>query len=207
MSTETTDLLQQAVAGDQDALSQMLMDSYGRLRGYISRRIPDHLTRRIDPDEMVNEVHIEVFKTIGRFEDRGEDSFVRWMMTIAKLRIIDKIRALGRIKRPSPDDQIEKPVGQKTNPGETLIDRLVGDSHTPSRSAARREGARVVMIALAALDEHYREALMLRYIQALPVKEIAEKMGRTERSVHMLCNRGLKKLREAMGSRSRYLSA
>jgi DNA-directed RNA polymerase specialized sigma24 family protein len=36
---------------------------------------------------------------------------------------------------------------------------------------------------------------------------VAKKLGKTDRAVHMLCNRGLKRLREHMGSASRYLSS
>lgn len=63
-----------------------------------------------------------------------------------------------------------------------------------------------MQVALAGLKDDYREALWMRYIEGRPVREIAQAMRRTERAVQMLCNRGLRALREKMGRTSKYLT-
>ena len=88
----------------------------------------------------------------------------------------------------------------------SLVDLVVVSVNSPSGQVARREAQRVVLVALTQLKEDYRLAISLRYLEGRSVAEVAETMQRTERSVHMLCNRALKKLREALGRSSQYLS-
>jgi RNA polymerase sigma-70 factor (ECF subfamily) len=87
-----------------------------------------------------------------------------------------------------------------------LLEVLAAHSRTPSRSAASHEAAQAVDDALGKLPEDYREALRLRYFDALPVAQIAARMNRSEGAVHMLCHRGLEALRLALGDTSRFLT-
>jgi RNA polymerase sigma-70 factor (ECF subfamily) len=48
------------------------------------------------------------------------------------------------------------------------------------------------------LPETQREALRLRYVEGLSLKEIAEKMDKTEMAAAGLLKRGLQSLRELM---------
>ncbi len=206
MATEDQRLIARAVTGDADALAALLMAYYGRLLGYVKRRLPDDLADTIDPEDVVQEVHIEVFRSIAKFSTGESDSFFRWIATIAKQRTLDRIKAARRKKRGGSRHRIRKKPGALSASAGTLLDVVAQDKHTPSRSVARREGQRAVRIALAGLRKDYRKALELRYLEGLPVQTIAKRMDRTERSVHMLCNRGLKRLREAMGSASDFIS-
>ena len=52
--------------------------------------------------------------------------------------------------------------------------------------------------ALAGLPDAQREALVLHYLQGLPLTEVAGQLGRTEAAVAGLLHRGLKKLRERL---------
>ena len=56
------------------------------------------------------------------------------------------------------------------------------------------------------LSEEYRRVVQWRFVQGLPVAQVARRLGKSEPAVHMLCHRTLKKLRELMGSPSKYLS-
>ena len=85
-----------------------------------------------------------------------------------------------------------------------LLDLVAWDGTTPSGVAARQEAERALRVAIAGLKEDYQEVIRLRYMQELPVADVAARMNRTEGAVHMLCNRAIKKLREAMGRASKY---
>ena len=63
-----------------------------------------------------------------------------------------------------------------------------------------------VQNALGELKEDYREALRLHYIESLSVAETAERMGRSDGAVLMLCNRGLRRLAEVIGDPARFFS-
>jgi RNA polymerase sigma-70 factor (ECF subfamily) len=114
-------------------------------------------------------------------------------------------------------DAIKAHRAAKRGPGQPAGDRegsswagwvelAAGREPTPSHVAAGGEATRAVQVALAGLKPAYREALRLHSLEGKPVAEVAALMGRTPGSVLMLCNRGLEKLREALGRASLYLS-
>ena len=199
-------LTAKAIAGDVDALTALLWQNYGRLLASIKRKLPQEVRGVVDSEDILQDTHIEVFRTIGKFEARGEDSFYRWLVTIAGQRLLDRIKEMRRKKRGGGRKRIRVKPGVSGSSVGTLLDIVAKTEGTPSRSVARRDRERAVGIALAGLKKDYRDALALRYLEGLPVASIAKRLDRTERAVHMLCNRGLKRLREAMGSASAYLT-
>lgn len=58
--------------------------------------------------------------------------------------------------------------------------------------------AKEALAAIQKLDELYREAVMMRYIDELSPKEIAGVLGVTENVVSVRIHRGLKKLKETL---------
>lgn len=87
-----------------------------------------------------------------------------------------------------------------------LLDLLGGPDHTPSRSVARHEAVAAIQSAIDGLPEDYRRAVWLVYIEGHPVAASALAMGRTERAVHNLCYKAKDRLRELLGSQSRFFS-
>lgn len=198
-------LIARAVAGDQSALSELLLIHYGPLAAVLREKLPDDMRGVLDVDDVVQEVHVEVFRAIERFRDQGENSFFRWLVTIASQRMIDKIRAHRRLKRGGDARRLQSPAPGPDG-ATTLLQLLRVDEDTPSQVIAGEDRARALHAALATLKDEYRVALQLRYIEGKPVAEIAAVMGRGEHAVHMLVNRGLKKLRAAIGSYSQHYS-
>ncbi|MCK4340817.1 MAG: sigma-70 family RNA polymerase sigma factor [Phycisphaerae bacterium] len=201
------ELVGQAVAGDVAALERLLVSHYDRLAADMARKLPDEFRGLIAADDVLQEAFVVAFREIRNFTPRGPDSFYKWLATIAKHRLFDLVKAQRTAKRgggrvalaanaKSPDDSL---VG--------LLEQLRVTERTPSRSAAGREAIGAVQVGLAGLKDDYREALRLRYIEGLPVAEVAARMGRTKRAVHMLCHRGLRRLREAVGRSSQFFSS
>jgi len=53
---------------------------------------------------------------------------------------------------------------------------------------------------LASLDDPYRTAITLRYLEGLEFPEVARRMGTIERTARTWVGRGLEKLRDALGA-------
>ncbi len=128
------------------------------------------------------------------------------MATIADRRLVDRIKEQRRAKRGGAARRVRTPRDGAASSVASLLQLVAVHDRTPSRSAVRHERERAVRVALAGLKDDYREALVLRYGQDLAVAEIAARMNRSERAVHMLCSRALKKMRLALGHASQYLT-
>jgi len=198
------ELIARAVAGDEDALVELLLAHHDRLAQHISQKLPVAMQAVIDADDVLQQTYIDAFVAIGRLELRSEKAFFRWLATIADHRLVDAVKSLKRKKR-GGDLQRVYPGGQSSSMNDLLA--LLSDSiKTPSKQAARNEGIQALESALGGLPEDYRQAVRLRYLEGKGIEEIAAEMGRQPDAVRGLLYRALKKLRDAMGQSSLYLS-
>ncbi|MDO8514511.1 MAG: sigma-70 family RNA polymerase sigma factor [bacterium] len=78
--------------------------------------------------------------------------------------------------------------------GFAVTDDSVGEKSTVARAEMSR-----VRIAIDALDETYRDIILMRYTEDLPPKEIARITGLSENVVSVRIHRGVEKLRILLG--------
>ncbi len=207
MSTEESEpnLIARAADGDGTAMERLLLAHYDRVHARIARRLPAWLQGRLAPEDVLQQALVDAFQAIPTFEVRDERSFYRWLATIADHRLQDAIKADRAAKRGGGLRNVAAAGGWNSSVAE-LVELLGESDATPSRSAARHEAISAVQIGLASLSEPNRLALQLRYIQGLPVADVARAMNRTPRAVHNLCYRGLKELHAVLGRSSQYLT-
>lgn len=203
-SEAEADLSELAASDDTHALEQLLLMHHDRLSASISRRLPARVRAMVSADDIVQETCIRAFRRISTFQPQGPGSFYRWLLTIARNQLRDAQKRHGAAKRGGGANKAHTP--DYADSMVQLLEMVAVDEHTPSRSVARREGVGAAQIALAGLKDDYRRAIEMRYIQGLTVAQTAAKLDRTERAVHMLCHRGLKRLKAAMGRSADFLS-
>ena len=203
--TNAGDLVALAAAGDQAAVSRLMIDLYPKLAARVEQRLPADLKAVIAAEDILQEALADAFVRIGTFRPEGEDSFYRWIVSIAENRLIDAVRSQRAAKRGGEWNRLSAGAFGRSSIA-CLVDLLAASDHTPSQSVGTHEAAAAVQVALAGLRQEYREALSLRYLQGLPVAEVAARLGKTESAVHKLCSRGLQGLRESMGEAAKYLS-
>ncbi len=197
-------LLAQAAAGDRVALEQLLLRHHERLGRHIARQFPPALNGVVDVEDILHQTYVRVFRAIGTFEARSEHAFFAWLKTIARNQLAD----VGRRRRR------ERRVGQQPSARGAeeesrladLADWASHDTKTPSRSVARRELIAAMHVALATLSDEHRQAIRLRYLEGESLERTARLMDRSEDAVRGLCHRAKKKLRDALGRASLYLS-
>jgi RNA polymerase sigma-70 factor (ECF subfamily) len=200
------ELASRAIRGDQNALKVLLTNHRAAIRQRVAYRVPEWFRGTIDPDDVVQEACIDAFRNIAGFQWRGADSFDRWFLTIALRRLRDAIKRQRSIKRGGG----RAPVGARMlgfdDSMVALLDLLAGPGRTPSQSVARHEAVEAVQSALADLPEDYRQAMYLVHLEGHSIAAAAQTMQRTERAVENLCYKAKLRMREFLGSRSRYLS-
>lgn len=145
-------------------------------------------------DDLFQETWLRVVEHFGRYDPR--QSFEAWMFAIARHAAIDHLRrktvrsevALENNSSDEPMSVLDRAeFGEKTS----VLDCLVA-AETRTR----------VRTLLAGLPWHYREVLLLRFQQELPLEEIARILGLPLSTVKTRVKRGLDALRlrlEALG--------
>ena len=191
--------------GDREAMGQLLLGQYDELVQYLTPRLPEPVTRHLSVDDVVQQAFARAFTEIQRFEYRGKGSFGAWLRSIADHRLQDGIKLLRRKKRGGDRVQIEAPLRTADSIAD-LMAMLPGNDPTASRVLRHREAQQAMRVAIAELPDDYRDVIQWRYLEGRSIKETAELMGRSEASVRSLAERAKKKLREALGRLSAYLS-
>ena len=203
-SSAEVDLLARAIAGEPLAVERLLVGYQSRLLARIQRKLPSALGGSVSAEDVLQDAFLEICRGIRTFKPEGRGAFARWMVMIADSRLIDAIRGHQAAKRGGGWQPLDpQGGGSSVTP---LLELLWVDSHSPSRSAAGHEIEAAIQEAVSGLKPDYREAVRLRFLEGLSASEVAARMGRSEWSVHKLCSRGLKHLREVLGDPSRFLS-
>ena len=189
-------MLDRAIRGDTAALETLITANHQQLSELVARLFPDKLQGWIEINDILQETYTTAFRSIVSFQARGEDSFYRWLATIARTRIADQLKAAQCFKR----------RGTRLNPAQQatsdLLNRLAVYKRTPSESAARHELFEAVEKSIELLPEDYRQIIRLRHDQQLSPPQAAQRMNRSVGATQMIYSRALKSLREKLSSMS-----
>jgi len=192
------DLLRRAIGGDRSAMATVLEAHQAALLKYIHRHLPPELCGVMEPGDVLQDVYYDACRQFPGFQDVGENALYRWLLTIARRRMIDHLRR----QRARPQNRI---LAGDESAVAHLLEELVTYRRTPSRSARSHEFMAALERAIERLPESYRQAITLRYIDRLDSAGIAVRMNRTPQAVYLLCCRGLKAIREDLQSASMYV--
>jgi RNA polymerase sigma-70 factor (ECF subfamily) len=186
-------LIERIRRGDEAALAEYIAGRRLQLLAYINRRLGAALKSRIEADDIFQEANLDAIRRIGELAAVDRDPF-GWLCQIAEQRLVDAHRRLFGAQKRSAGRE----VGLETPADDTrhspLIDLLVASMTTPSAAFSRDQKELQLADALQGLPEEGREALRLRYIEGLPTKEIASRLGKTDGAVRVLLTRSLNRL-------------
>jgi RNA polymerase sigma-70 factor (ECF subfamily) len=199
-------LIERAVNGDAGATELLLLRHYDRLCSELTPLLPRDLKAVVTAADVLQEAYIVAFREIHTFIPRDPQAFHAWLRAIARHRLLDMVKAQRAAKRGGGRQAVRDAGNPAAASLAGLLAQLDIDGHTPSRSVAGHEAVAALQVGLSGLQPAYRTALTLRYIEQLPIAEIARRMDRSEPAVHALCHRGLERLRAALGRASQYFS-
>ena len=192
---------ERASGGDLGAVHRLVSAHHARLRAIAERRLSGALRGRVDADDVLQLVYVDVVRRIGEFQEAGPGALFKWLCVILDSRIADAERRHRAAKRD---------VGREARGGggaggtgdvsayDTLAAHLAVDSVTPSRVAAREEAVSLVMTALAGLSEEHRRVVELRFLKGMTSEEVGREMERTAAAVRMRSGRAMLELRRAV---------
>ena len=180
------------------ALADYLVAVRKPLSAFVERQLGAALRRKVEVEDIYQEVSVEAVRSLAEADFEHRDPF-GWLCQIAERRIIDAHRRyFGARKR---DAGREVPLGSPGGDSQhaAIIDLLVASMTTATQALSRKAHEVRLIEALSTLPEDQREALRLRYIEGLPSKEIAERLGKTDGSVRVMLTRALARLQQILG--------
>jgi len=154
------------------------------------------LKPRFDSSDLVQETLLKAHKNLGQFRGKTEAELVKWLQEILTRVLADQIRRAKTGKRNlNLERSLQTIVAESCGRLEVY---LAADQSSPSQQVQRKELVLQAAEALESLPEDQRDVVMLRDLMNLPVAQIAQQLGRTEKSVAGLLLRGRLKLRKLL---------
>lgn len=198
MGDSREELIERIRQKDVDALARFAGDENGPLLGYIQRQMGLRLKRKLEPEDVLQEVAAEAARLLPETELAEREPF-GWLCQLALRRIIDAHRRFFEAQKRDAGREVSLGSAADDSQHGELINLLVASMTTASKAFSRNLREVRLNEALAELPEDRREVLRLRYVEGLPTKEIAERMGRTDGAVRILLTRSLARLQELLG--------
>ena len=149
-------------------------DGFGRLYSLYAPLVHGILLARVprtEVDDLVQDIFLHAFKKLHTLRESA--SFGPWIAMIARNRAVD----FHRRSRATVE----------------ITDDLRGSDKQQSKAAE-------ILELIRNLPDAYRETLVLRLVEGMTGPEIAERTGLTAASVRVNLHRGMKLLREKLGT-------
>jgi RNA polymerase sigma-70 factor (ECF subfamily) len=160
-----------AKAGDQEALRFLYVRYADNVYGYVRSIVRDHY----EAEDVTQHVFAKLITALPKYEAR-EVPFAAWILRVARNVALDHVRR----RRAIPCDEVRELDARRDDEGDA------------------QETSLTLREALDDLPEDQREVIVLRHLVGLSPGEIADRLGRTEPSIHGLHHRGRGALRSAL---------
>ena len=171
LSTQSDERLVDLVRAGSDPAFEAIVERYRRaLMRYVSRLLPPERA-----EDVVQQAFVKAYEAMHR--DTAELNLRPWLYRIAHNGAVNALRdrALGHAELDERMDGVERP--------EQALERTIG--------------LRELVLAVQALPERQRSAILLRELEGRSYGEIAAELGVTDGAVRQLLNRARNSLRAA----------
>jgi RNA polymerase sigma-70 factor (ECF subfamily) len=167
-------LVEKCLSGEETAWENLVKSHTRRVYGVCYR----FTGKDSEAQDLTQEVFLRVFRSLKSFRV-GEGAFVVWLTRLTRNLLIDHYRR-SRLERAtdSIDDQLA-----------TLEEKTSSMARTDSVLAGR-EASEVLQAALQKLSPELRETVILRDLEELEYREIAQVLNVPEGTVKSRLNRG-----------------
>ena len=177
-------------AGDKQAAEVLVRSEAGRMIAVAKRMLGDHALA----EDCVQDAFIKLFRNIQGFEQRS--SLRSWVHRIVVNEALMKLRS-KRTRGEAPIDELLPEFDENACRIEGPWQYLA----TPEEIYARQDRRSLVLAKIDELPESYRVVLLLRDIEELSTREVADGLGLSEANVKVRLHRArsaLKKLLEPL---------
>jgi RNA polymerase sigma-70 factor (ECF subfamily) len=184
LEQDWTQIARRCMNGDSGAWAEMVRAHQRRVYG-LCYRFTGNAT---DAEDLTQDVFLKIYSNLGSF-DSARGSLPVWITTMTRNLLVDNYRRTRNQRATgSLDEGWDQTEEQR--PHLSVADRLADAGPSPHDSAARQELKNMVQKALMKVSVELREAVILRDLQDLDYKEIAQVLGIPEGTVKSRISRG-----------------
>jgi len=177
-------LVRRCIAGDSDAWAALVRIQHRRVYGLCYR----FTGSPTDAEDLTQEVFLKLYRNLSSF-DLEKGSFQTWMTTLTRNLLVDHFRRSRQERVTSSLDH-----GWETSGSDDAmpppIERLEDGAPSAHQKAFNRELYGLIQQALKQLSPELREAVILRDLEDLDYKEIAQVLRIPEGTVKSRISRG-----------------
>jgi RNA polymerase sigma-70 factor (ECF subfamily) len=175
-------LVERCLGGEEAAWEDLVRAHTRRVYGICYRFTgSDH-----EAQDLTQEVFLRVFRSLKSFR-AGEGSFTVWLARLSRNLLIDHYR---RTKLDRATDSIEEQL--------PMLEERTAMSARTEGLVAGREASELLQTALQKLSPELREAVILRDLEELEYREIAQVLNVPEGTVKSRLNRGRAELAKVL---------
>ena len=166
---EITNAVLRAQAGDGEAIRVLYLRYKDNVYGYVLSFVRD----QHEAEDITQHVFLKLMSVIHKYRPR-EVPFTSWLLRVARNVALDHMRRRRSV----------------------LCEEVYDASHQSDQSG--EDLRRGLEQALLSLPEEQRSVIVLRHLVGLTPSEIADRMGRTEPSIHGLHHRARQTLKREL---------
>ncbi len=184
----------EAHPGESGSLAEQLATIQAELLDYVTARLDRKLRRRMDPEDVVQQILVAVVKRTDEWHRQSTYPFRLWVRLIAA-QSLDELRRrhLGAQRRDARREQSldSAPSG--------LARGVEAHQTSPSSAAGRNEVKERIQRALERLAPPDREILLLRNEQGLTNEQAASSLGIEKAAASKRYQRAIERLGQLLG--------
>jgi len=173
-------MVRRCMAGDSGAWAELVRAHHRRVYG-LCYRFTGNAT---DAEDLTQDVFLKIYSNLGSY-DGTRGNLVVWITTMTRNLLVDNFRRTRNLRATGSLDE-----GWDATDELKPIDRLTCPAPSPHEMAAKKELAKMVQDALAKVSSDLREAVILRDLQDMDYKEIAQVLSIPEGTVKSRISRG-----------------
>ncbi|MDE1162830.1 MAG: sigma-70 family RNA polymerase sigma factor [Acidobacteriaceae bacterium] len=179
------ELAARCLAGDAEAWEKLARSQHRRVYAICYR----FTGSQTDAEDLTQEAFLKMYRNLGSF-DPSKGGFSTWLTTLTRNLLVDSYRR-SRLERAS--DSLDEPIGEDED-GPSRADRLADTRISQEKHVAGLELKAQIQQALQQLSPELREAVILRDLEDMDYKDIAEALGVPQGTVKSRISRGRSEL-------------
>ena len=179
------DLAALCLAGDAQAWEQLARTQHRRIYGLCYR----FTGSQSDAEDLTQEAFLKLYRNLASF-DPAKGGFTTWLTTLTRNLLVDNYRR-SRLERAS--ESLDESYDCEDD-GPTKAERLADGGKTQEQHVAGLELRAQIQEALQQVSPDLREAVILRDLEDLDYKEIADILGVPQGTVKSRISRGRSEL-------------